>query len=78
MQGIAEQESRNPDQHLTNFAEWYRHLRQEMDQQEYIKDLSEVIEGFITMRLEGAGGGAPRNQSQNVGFRERDAAQTRQ
>ncbi len=57
MQGIAEQESRNPDQHLTNFADWYRHLRQEMDQQEYIKDLSEVIEGFITMRLEGAGEG---------------------
>lgn len=57
MLGIAGQESERPDQHLTNFADWYRHLRQETDDHEYIRDLCEVIEGFVTMRLEGAGEG---------------------
>jgi ABC-type cobalamin/Fe3+-siderophores transport system ATPase subunit len=57
MRGIAEQEAKNPDQHLANFADWYRHLRQEMEDQDYINDLREVIQGFVTMRLEGAGEG---------------------
>jgi hypothetical protein len=57
MRGIAAQEAERPDQHLANFADWYRHLRQETDDHEFIKDLCEVIEGFGTMRLEGAGEG---------------------
>lgn len=55
MSGIAIQESKSPDQYLSNFADWYRHLRQEMDDQEYIADLREVLDGFVTMRLEDAG-----------------------
>jgi predicted ATPase len=55
MQGIAAEESRGPDQYLSNFADWYRHLRQETEDHEYIKDLSEVIDGFRGMRLEDAG-----------------------
>jgi len=57
MHGIADEEARTPDRHLANFANWYRHLRQETDDQDYIEDLSEAIEGFVTMRLEGAGEG---------------------
>ena len=55
MSGVAAEEVRRPDQYLENFADWYRHLRQETEDFDYIKDLSEVIEGFITMRLEDAG-----------------------
>jgi energy-coupling factor transporter ATP-binding protein EcfA2 len=55
MSGVASQESKYPDQYLENFADWYRHLRQETDDHAYIKDLTEVIEGFATMRLEDAG-----------------------
>jgi len=57
MLGIASQESDRPDQHLANFADWYRHLRQETEDYEYIRDLCEVIEGFVSMRLEVAGEG---------------------
>ena len=55
MSGVAAQEARNPYQYLANFADWYRHLRQETEDFEYIKELSEVLEGFTTMRLEDAG-----------------------
>lgn len=55
MSGVAAQEVRSPDQYLANFADWYRHLRQETEDFDYIKDLGEVIEGFVTMRLEDAG-----------------------
>jgi len=55
MSGLAAQEVRCPDQYLSNFADWYRHLRQETEDFGYIKDLSEVIEGFVRMRLEDAG-----------------------
>lgn len=55
MSGVAAQEAKNPDQYLSNFADWYRHLRQETEDYDYIKDLREVIEGLITMRLEDAG-----------------------
>ena len=57
MVGIANQEADRPDQHLANFADWYRHLRQEMDDHEYIRDLADVMDGFVTMRLEAAGEG---------------------
>jgi predicted ATPase len=40
---------------LSNFANWYRHLRQETDDSDYINDLRNVIEGLVTMRLENAG-----------------------
>ncbi len=55
MSGVASQEVRNPDQHLSNFADWYRHLRQEETDAAYMNDLREVIEGFVSMRLEDAG-----------------------
>jgi len=55
MSGIAAQEVKNPDKYLANFADWYRHLRQETDDHDYIKDLKEVIEGFDGMRLVEAG-----------------------
>jgi predicted ATPase len=55
MSGVAAQETRSPDQYLSNFADWYRHLRQETDDFAYLKDLADVIEGFVTMRLEDAG-----------------------
>ncbi len=55
MSGVAAAEVRSPDQHLTNFADWFRHLRQETEDHEYIKDLSEAIDGFLGMRLEDAG-----------------------
>jgi ABC-type cobalamin/Fe3+-siderophores transport system ATPase subunit len=55
MQGIATEEVKFPDQYLTNFADWFRHLRQETEDYDYINDLAQVIEGFVTMRLEDAG-----------------------
>jgi len=55
MSGVAAQEVRSPDQYLSNFADWYRHLRQETEDFDYIKDLKEVIDRFVTMRLEDAG-----------------------
>ena len=57
--GIAEQVATNPDQHLTNFADWYHHLRLEKEEEdrEYLKDLTEVVQGFVTMSLKGAGEG---------------------
>lgn len=57
MHGIAAQETARPDQHLSNFADWYRHLRQETDDHEFIRDLRDVIEGFVSLRLEVAGEG---------------------
>lgn len=57
MRGIAVQESPHPDHQLANFADWYRHLRQETDDKEYLEDLRAVIDGFDTLRLEGAGEG---------------------
>ena len=55
MRGVAVQEAKSPDQYLTNFADWYRHLLLTTEDYGYIKDLSEVIDGFIGMRLEDAG-----------------------
>jgi predicted ATPase len=55
MSGVAAHEIKSPDQYLGNFADWYRHLRQETDDIDYINDLVEVIPGFVTMRLEEAG-----------------------
>lgn len=57
MSGVAVQEARSADQYLSNYADWFRHVRQELNDYEYIKDLTEVIEGFVSMRLENAGEG---------------------
>ena len=55
MSGVAEREVTSPDQSFSNFADWYRHLKQAEDDREYIADLSKVIEGFDMIRLEDAG-----------------------
>jgi hypothetical protein len=57
MRGIALDEAARPDEQLSNFADWYRHLRQETNDHEYIVDLRQVIEGFQSIRLESAGEG---------------------
>lgn len=55
MSGVASEEARHPDQYLANFADWYRHLRQETNDFQYFEDLANAIEGFLSMRLEDAG-----------------------
>lgn len=55
--GVAGREVDRPAQDLGNFADWYRHLRQETDVHAYLEELGEVIEGFKMMRLEVAGEG---------------------
>jgi hypothetical protein len=67
MSGIAATESKYPDQYLSNFADWYRHLRQETDDRDYLADLSEAIEGFESLRLEDAG---ERRRELKVRFRD--------
>ncbi len=57
MSGLAPDEARRPDQYHSNFADWYRRLRQETQDQDYLDNLREVIDGFETMRLEEAGEG---------------------
>lgn len=57
MRGVASQESERPDQHLSNFADWYRHLLLTTPDYEFLADLREVMEGFDAMRLEPAGEG---------------------
>ena len=58
MSAIAATEARWPMPTLSNFADWYRHLRQERgddEHAEYVATMREVIEGFVGMRLEDAG-----------------------
>jgi predicted ATPase len=55
MTGVASQEAKNPDQNLAHFADWYRHLRQEMDDHAFLEDLRQILPGFVSMRLEHAG-----------------------
>ena len=55
MEGIASQAAKYPDQYLSNFADWYMHLRLATEDHEYLADLAEVIDGFVTMRLPEAG-----------------------
>jgi len=57
MRGIAAAEAELPDQHLANFADWYRHLLLTTQDYEFLADLREVIEGFDAMRLDPAGEG---------------------
>lgn len=55
MSGIASQETRTPTVGLTNFADWYRHVRLEEESADYLSDLREVVQGLDTMQLVEAG-----------------------
>jgi predicted ATPase len=58
MSSVASTEARWPTSTLSNFADWYRHLRQERGDDEhagYVAAMRDVIEGFVGMRLEDAG-----------------------
>ncbi len=57
MSAVASREARYPDRDLANFAEWFRHHRQETGDYAYLADLREVIEGFSEMALVEVGEG---------------------
>jgi len=57
MSPLAEREAPSPTKNLSNFASWYRHLRQESDDQELLADLREVIPGCQSLDLKEAGMG---------------------
>jgi energy-coupling factor transporter ATP-binding protein EcfA2 len=57
MSPLAQMEAPVPDVFLSNYASWYRHLRQESDDHELREDLREVIPGFQSMDLKEAGMG---------------------
>jgi predicted ATPase len=57
MSPLAQMEAPVPDVFLSNFAGWYRHLRQESDDHKLREDLREVIPGFQSMDLKDAGMG---------------------
>jgi predicted ATPase len=59
MNALAEKEETGPRRNLSNFANWYRHLRQESidSDRELQEDLREVIPGFQNMDLKEAGMG---------------------
>lgn len=55
---VSAAEAFGPARNLSNFASWYRHLRQESDDDlEVISDLREVIPGFRSMALKEVGMG---------------------
>jgi hypothetical protein len=55
MLDLAPRENPFPAADLSNFAEWYRHLRLESDDRALLDDLREAIEGFESMDLKEAG-----------------------
>jgi hypothetical protein len=58
MSALAQRESPFPVGNLSNFADWFRHLRQESDSRELLalmEDLRDVIDGFESMDLKDAG-----------------------
>jgi hypothetical protein len=58
MSALAERESTSPAGDLSNFANWFRHLRQESDSRELLAlmdDLRGAVEGFESMDLKDAG-----------------------
>lgn len=58
MNGVAEKEENAPKTDFSNFANWYRHLRQEADVKtlhDLQADLMEVIPGALSMDLRDAG-----------------------
>ena len=63
MSGVAQKETSRPEQSLANFADWYRHIKLDEDDQEYSRDLAEILEGFVRFRLEEVGASQSRNES---------------
>lgn len=55
MSALAQKEAPFPLVDLSNFADWYRHLRLESDDRELLDDLREAVEGFESMDLKDAG-----------------------
>ena len=55
MANIAETESRRLLPSLSNFADWYRHIRLDNDDRNYLNALSVVLHGFDRFRFEEAG-----------------------
>src|SRR5260370_6746870 len=55
MSALAEKETALPAADLSNFANWYRHLRLESDDRMLLDDLRAAVEGFVTMDLKDAG-----------------------
>jgi hypothetical protein len=55
MSALAQTESAFPAIDLSNFADWYRHLRLESDDRALVDDLRDVIAGFESMDLKEAG-----------------------
>jgi Fe-S cluster assembly ATPase SufC len=58
MSSVASTEAKWPTSSLSNFADWYRHLRQERsdhEHEEYAAAMREVLEGLVGIRLEEAG-----------------------
>ena len=74
MAGVAQQEVPRPNQGLTNFADWYRHLRLDTDDRGYLEDLAKIFEGFVRLRLEEAG---ERRREVKACFRELNGADPR-
>ncbi len=73
MSALAEKETAFPASDLSNFADWYRHLRLETDDRALLADLREAIEGFETMDLKDAGLG---NRVLKVTFASGDGVDT--
>jgi predicted ATPase len=55
MSALAQKETPFPRADLSNFAEWYRHLRLESDDGPLLDDLRNAVEGFESMDLKDAG-----------------------
>ncbi len=76
MDALAEREAYAPFRDLSNFAAWYRHLRQETDDDhELLEDLREAIPGFKSMALREVGLGRrllmlsfPQPEDPNIAF----------
>ncbi len=69
MASISETESKNPTQSLSNFSDWYRHIRLDNDDRDYWKTLSDLFEGFDRFRFEDAG---TRRRELKACFRDRN------
>jgi hypothetical protein len=50
MSALAQKETSLPESDLSNFADWYRHVRLEADDSDLKEDLKEVVEGFAFTR----------------------------
>lgn len=55
MSALAQHETAYPATDLSDFADWYRHLRQESDDRALMDDLRGAVEGFESLDLKDAG-----------------------